>query len=139
VENIVSGKQGKFKCWNCSSYCLLAKPCCTPEDDFSDVYCVSTAATLIKCPKCDKHLRYLLCCKQFLPFDATDNVLKCLRCDKLSMECKCNSVNLLPGKELAFNCKATFTDLRNFMRNFSTFSLACLFYVTFGPKSFVHR
>jgi len=25
------------------------------------------------------------------------------------------------------------------MQNFSTFSLACLFYFTFGPKSFVHR
>jgi len=32
---------------------------------------------------------------------------------------------------------STFTDLRNLMRNFSTFSLACLFYFTFGPKSFV--
>jgi len=37
--------------------------------------------------------------------------------------------------------KATFTDLQNLMRNFSTFSLACLFYFTvhrytkpFGPK-----
>jgi len=37
--------------------------------------------------------------------------------------------------------KVTFTDLRNLMRNFSTFSLACLFYFTvqrytklFGPK-----
>jgi len=28
--------------------------------------------------------------------------------------------------------KATFTDLQNFL----TFSLACLFYFTFGPKSF---
>jgi len=35
--------------------------------------------------------------------------------------------------------KATFTELRNLMRNFSTFSLACLFYFTFGPKSFAHR
>jgi len=78
VETIVIGKQGKFQRWNCSSYCLLAKPCYTPEDNFSDVYCVSTTATLIKCPKCDKHLRCLLCCKQYLPFDATDNVLKCL-------------------------------------------------------------
>jgi len=37
--------------------------------------------------------------------------------------------------------KATLTDLRSLMRNFSTFSLACLFYFTahrctklFGPK-----
>jgi len=37
-----------------------------------------------------------------------------------------------------FSRKATFTDLRNLMQNFSTFSLACLFYFTFGPKSFVH-
>jgi len=35
--------------------------------------------------------------------------------------------------------KATFTHLRNLMRNFSTFLLACLLYFTFGPKSFVHR
>jgi len=33
--------------------------------------------------------------------------------------------------------KATFTDLRNLMRNFSTFSLACLFYFSFCPKTFV--
>jgi len=28
------------------------------------------------------------------------------------------------------NLKATFTELRNLMRNFSTFSLVCLFYLT---------
>jgi len=40
--------------------------------------------------------------------------------------------------QLYVRSKATFTNLRNLMRNFSTFSLACLFYFTFGPKSFVH-
>jgi len=33
-----------------------------------------------------------------------------------------------------FTYKATFTDLRSLVRNFLTFSLACLFYFTFGPK-----
>jgi len=33
--------------------------------------------------------------------------------------------------------RLTFINLRNLMRNFSTFSLACLFYFTFDPKSFV--
>jgi len=37
------------------------------------------------------------------------------------------------------NFKATFTDLGNLMRMFSIFLLPCLFYFTFGPKSFVHR
>jgi len=36
-------------------------------------------------------------------------------------------------KSRPIKSKATFTDLRNLMQNFSTFSLACLFYFT------VHR
>jgi len=45
---------------------------------------------------------------------------------------------LLAWKEAEPWFKATFTDLRKLLRNFLSFSLACLFYFTFGSKSFVH-
>jgi len=43
VENTISGKEVKFTCHNCNNFCALAKPVCTPADDFSNSDCASTA------------------------------------------------------------------------------------------------
>jgi len=85
--------------------------------------------------------------REVIPILPTPNhIIKQDLCSATDDDCVCSVpittykiFHVIIGCCGANNTKATFTDLRNLMRNFSTFSLACLFYFTFGPKSFVHQ
>jgi len=50
---------------------------------------------------------------------------------------KASNVNLCFSKSASLQLKATFTDVRNMMRNFTTFSLACLFILPFVYLQFI--
>ena len=106
-ENILVNPESHFICWNCHNDNLIAKPCCASEDNADSYRSVCPNTTKFPCPACTVEMLYLSCCESFVPVNKIDdeNIIQCGKCNKLFMECNCESYNQLPGQGLAFCCK----------------------------------
>ena len=50
-------------------------------------------------------MNYLTCCKEFVAISIKNDIIDCVKCNKLFVECQCKFLNALPSKGLAFSCK----------------------------------
>ena len=105
AKNILTPNENGFTCWNCCEKCIVARPCCCREENPETYFTVSAVSTKTICPLCKTNMNYLTCCKEFVAVSVKNDIINCVKCNKLFIECQCKFLNALPSKGLAFSCK----------------------------------
>ena len=83
AENILNPNENGFTYWNCCEKCIVARPCCSREDNQETDFTVSVVFQTTTCLLCYTNMNYLTCCKEFVAVNIENDILNCVKCHKL--------------------------------------------------------
>ena len=89
AENILTPNENGFTCWNCCEKCIVARPCCCREENPETYFTVSAVSTKTICLLCKTNMNYLTCCKEFVAVSVKNDIINCMKCNKIFIECQC--------------------------------------------------